>query len=67
MITYLVAYFICNFILVFRMIRNVFFIPHPPEDEKEMREDFPLFLPAMLLFGTIFIVMEYIYRSIDGE
>jgi hypothetical protein len=67
MTTYLIAYFVINIILAFRVVRNAYFIPHPPEDEKELRDDVSYNIPLALLFGTILIVLEYIYRTIDGE
>jgi len=49
------------------MIRNVYFIPHEPDIEKEMKEEISFYLPVMILFGTILIVMEYVFRAMEGE
>lgn len=65
--TYIIAYFIVNFIIAGKMIHNVYFVPHPPEEEQEMKEEIGLFIPATILFGTIFIVMEYYFRSMEGD
>ena len=67
MVTYLIAYFIVNFILAGMMIRNVYYIPHEPDVEKEMKEEISFYLPVMILFGTILIVMEYVFRTMEGE
>ena len=65
--TYVISYFIVNIIFASLMIRNVYFVTHPPEEQKEMKQDMEFFLPFTLLFGTILLVMEYYYRTLDGE
>ena len=64
---YLISYFIVNVIFASMMIRNVYFISHPKNKQEEMKEDLNFFLPLTLLFGTILLIMEYYYRSVDGE
>ena len=65
--TYLIAYFIINFILVGKMFHNVYYVPHEPDVEKEMKEDFSFYLPLIILFGTVLIAMEYMFRSMEGD
>jgi hypothetical protein len=65
--TYIISYFVVNIIFASKMVHNVYFVAHPPDEEKEMKEDMQFFFPLTLLFGTILLVMEYYYRTLDGE
>ena len=65
--TYLIAYFIVNLIVAGLIVRNVYFVPHTPDYRRELREEFWFYLGLALLFGAILIVMEYVFRTMDGE
>jgi hypothetical protein len=65
--TYLIAYFVINFIIVGKIIHNVYFVSHDSEYKKELKGEVSFYIPLTILFGTIFITMEYYYRFIDGE
>jgi len=49
------------------MVKNVYFVSHEPDLEKDMKQEFSFFLPLIMLFGALLITMEYVYRNIEGE
>jgi len=67
MMTYIISYFIVNVIFTFKMVHNIYFVEHEPEEQQEMKDEFAFFLPATLLFGTIFLLIEYYFQSIEKD
>jgi hypothetical protein len=65
--TYLISYFVINFILGFKIIKNVYFTPHTEEYLKEKKEEISFFIPLTLLFGTALFIIAYFDEMINGE
>ena len=63
----LISYFIINFILVFKIVNNVYFVRRGVKAQNEMKEEASFYIPLTVLFGVILISLEYFYRITEGD
>ena len=53
--------------LAAKMFHNVYYVPHEPSLEKEMKDDFNFYLPLIIMLGAALIIMEYVFRAMEGD